>query len=103
MSDKPWDGITDRRSIDAISRHEWDGMTRWVKEIDDKLDGHTEAETRMEERINSIETDLKEVRQDVKSILDVLTKARGIWSFMGWLAGAVATLGGIVALFWDKR
>jgi hypothetical protein len=80
------------RRIDGINRREWDGVTRWVKDIDDTLQDHTKAEVRMEERISTIETDLKEVKDDVKSILDMVSRAKGAWAFMGWIAGAAATL-----------
>lgn len=88
------------RREELVSRQECDTVKAWVKDIDEELKLHTRAEARMEERITQIEKDLGEVRDDVKLILDVVSRAKGAWAFAGWIAGAVAALVAILA--WAK-
>lgn len=84
---------------DPISRHEWNGLSEWVKDIDTQLKTHTLQEVRMEERISKIEDDVKEIKTDVKALLDIWTEAKGAmklfttvvgllaagWAFIEWL------------------
>lgn len=88
------------RRKDAVTRQECDSVKDWVKDIDEELKLHTKAEARMEERIEQIEKDLGEVRDDIKTLLDIVSRAKGIWGFIGWVAGAVGAVVGIVA--WAK-
>lgn len=88
------------RREEIVTRQECETVKAWVKDIDEELKLHTKAEARMEERIEQIESDLKEVRDDVKSILDIISRAKGAWALLGWAAGAV---GAVVAAFaWAK-
>ena len=91
----------EERRQDSVSRHELTNLYAWVKDIDDEMKSHTKAEARMEERITQIETDIKEVRDDVKTILDVVSRAKGVWGFMGWVVGVVVALAGMWA--WGKE
>ena len=88
------------RRLEPVSRHEMTSIQSWVKDIDDELKVHTKAEARMEERITQIETDIKEMRDDVRRILDMMSRAKGVWGFLGWATGAVVALAAVWA--WAK-
>lgn len=88
------------RREELVTRYECDTVKAWVKDIDEELKSHTKAEARMEERISQIERDISEVRNDIKTILDIVSKAKGAW----WLLGIIATVAGsLVGMFvWAK-
>lgn len=90
-----WDGIERR---DPVSRIEYESIEKWVRDIDSDLKIYTKAEARMEERLERLEKDISEIRQNISTILDIISQAKGAWAFAGWFAGAVATLA--VAVAW---
>ena len=54
------------------------------RHIDDVLEAHMMEEDR---RFNSLQQDIKELRADIKALTEAWQQARGVVSFMKWVAG----------------
>lgn len=63
------------------------------RHIDDVLEAHMVEE---DSRFNSLQQEIKDMRQDIKALTEAWNQAKGVVSFMKWLAGIG---GSIVAWF----
>lgn len=92
--------FVERRTIDPINRHEFDGISQWVKDIDTKMTLHTQQEIRMESRLDELEKDLKEVKEIVKDLRDIWTQSKGAVRFLTVVISVLAS--GWAFLVWSK-
>lgn len=94
----PFDGA-DRRA-DAINRHEFNGLSSWIKDIDEKMILHTTQEVRMEQRLDQLEQDVKAIRHNVETLLEIWTEAKGAMRFVTVIISGLAA--GWAFVVWAK-
>lgn len=90
----------DTRLANYPTRHEFDGLSSWIRDIDDKMAKHTQQEIRMESRLDELEKDVSEIKTDVKQLLEVWTEAKGAVKFLTILISVLAS--GWAAVLWIK-
>ena len=88
----------DRRHID---REEFASYTSWVKDINNQLKTHTLQEVRMENRLDELEKDVKEIKEIVKDLRDVWTQSKGALRFLTVLVSVLSA--GWIAVVWAKE
>lgn len=93
-----WQG--DERRADLPNRHEFNGLQSWIKDIDEKMILHSTQEVRMEQRLDSLEQDVSEIKNDVKELLTIWTEAKGAMKLVTWIIGALAA--GWAMIEWVK-
>lgn len=60
------------------------------RHIDDVLERHREDEDR---RFVVLQQEIKEIRQDIKDLTSAWQQAKGVVSFMKWIAGIGGSIG----------
>ena len=68
------------------------------RHIDDVLEAHMVEEDR---RFNSLQQEIKDMRQDIKALTEAWNQARGVVSFMKWFAGIGGSIGAWFIFFKD--
>lgn len=56
----------------------------------------------LEGRLDSAESDIAEIKKDVKEILAHINEAKGGWKLMMVLGGVSASIGGVIATYLPK-
>lgn len=90
----------EERRADAVSRHEFNAISNWLKEIDANLESHGKEEVKMEQRLEALEKNVAEIKADVKALLEVWTQGKGAIKFISFVIGALA--GGWALVTWLK-
>ena len=88
-------------AVDLISRHEFDSTLAWLKDIDAQLAEHTKQEVKMEQRLDQLEQDVKDIKIIVTELRDIWTQGKGALRFLSILVGILAA--GWGALVWAKE
>lgn len=52
-------------------------------------------------QIEQLRSDVHEIKTDLKALVAVFSEAKGSWRVLAAIAGAAATIGGIVATAWQ--
>ena len=68
------------------------------RHIDDVLERHMEEEDR---RFGELKQEIKEMRQDIKDLTSAWQQAKGVVSFMKWIAGIGGSIGAWFLFFKD--
>ena len=68
------------------------------RHIDDVLEAHIIKEDR---RFNDLQLEIKELRRDIKDLTMAWQQARGVVSFMKWIAGIGGSVGAWFIFFKD--
>lgn len=68
------------------------------RHIDDILERHMEEEDR---RFGELQQEIKEMRQDIKDLTSAWQQAKGVVSFMKWIAGIGGSIGAWFLFFKD--
>ena len=68
------------------------------RHIDDILERHMEEEDR---RFGELQQEIKEMRQDIKDLTSAWQQAKGVVSFMKWVAGIGGSIGAWFLFFKD--
>ena len=68
------------------------------RHIDDVLEAHMVEEDR---RFIELQQEIKEMRQDIKSLTYAWQQAKGVVSFMKWIAGIGGSIGAWFLFFKD--
>lgn len=68
------------------------------RHIDDVLEDHMKEEDR---RFGELQQEIKEMRQDIKDLTSAWQQARGVVSFMKWVAGIGGSIGAWFLFFKD--
>lgn len=94
-----WDG-RERRAGELVNRAEVENLSGWLEKVDGSLEKHLLEEVAMEGRLVVLETDMKDIKDKVNEIHDLLTQAKGAWRLLIWIIGAAAS--GWALLIWIK-
>lgn len=66
--------------------------------IDDVLEAHMLEEDR---RFNALQQEIKDMREDIKALTEAWQQARGVVSFMKWVAGISGSLAAFIVFLKD--
>lgn len=70
-----------------------------MPEMDRILGEHGARLTAAENNIESVEADIKRMREDIAAIREMMAEAKGGWRVMMLIGGASATAGGLIVKY----
>lgn len=53
--------------------------------------------TRLESKVENLQNEVKELRLDIKDMVDAWKSAKGLTSFVKWISGILLAVGAIIA------